>query len=199
MENATEALIMAGSVLLLIIALTVSISSFTSLKNQVDGIIQQGEETELAQAQDEEGNYYYLNYIKNADDIRTVGVETVISSIRRLRRESYTVYIYLNDETMKDIKRNNILNDYGIITTSSKKQEYNGTQIIPNEAEILQFLLKGSGYQSISNEVMEELREIIKNNNFKEYLGIYQKADTTDNVSSANKTTYRIITYVQQT
>lgn len=35
MENASDALIMAGSVLLLIIALTVSISSFSNLRLQV--------------------------------------------------------------------------------------------------------------------------------------------------------------------
>ncbi len=39
MENATEALMMAASVLLLIIALTVSITSFSNLRIQVAEII----------------------------------------------------------------------------------------------------------------------------------------------------------------
>ena len=49
MENASEALIMAGSVLLLIIALTVSISSFSRLKVQTDEIVSFSDQVEYTQ------------------------------------------------------------------------------------------------------------------------------------------------------
>ena len=39
MENATDALIMAGSVLIFLIALSVCVSSFTTLRTEIDQII----------------------------------------------------------------------------------------------------------------------------------------------------------------
>ncbi len=197
MENAAEALVMAGSILLLIIALTVSISSFTTLKVQLDSIIEQREATDMAI--DEDGNY--INYIKNANDIRTVGVETIISSIRRLRREEYTVYIYITPATLNSINNSIISNleDLGIIIQTTKAQEYDGTEIIPVGADILQFTLAGTGYQNVTNnDVLETLSNIIIENNlsFYEYLGTYQ-VETAEEVSSENKVTYRIVTYVQ--
>ena len=90
MEDAVEALYMAAAVLLLLIALTVSISSFTKAKVQVEEINES--ETGIDLAQDESGQY--INYMsKNNDKNRSVGADTVISSIRRISRESYTIYI----------------------------------------------------------------------------------------------------------
>ena len=60
MENATDALIMAGSVLLLIIALTVTISSLSNLRTQAQDILMERDRLEIAQ--DSKG---YINYIKN--------------------------------------------------------------------------------------------------------------------------------------
>ena len=83
MEDAVEALYMAAAVLLLLIALTVSISSFTKAKVQVEEINES--ETGIDLAQDESGQY--INYMsKNNDKNRSVGADTVISSIRRISR-----------------------------------------------------------------------------------------------------------------
>ena len=60
MENATQALIMAGSVLLLIIALTVTISSLSNLRTQAQDILMERDRIEITQ--DSKG---YINYIKN--------------------------------------------------------------------------------------------------------------------------------------
>ena len=49
MENATDALIMAGSVLLLIIALTVTISSLSNLRTQAQDILMERDRLEIAQ------------------------------------------------------------------------------------------------------------------------------------------------------
>ena len=64
MEDAVEALYMAAAVLLLLIALTVSISSFTKAKVQVEEINES--ETGIDLAQDESGQY--INYMSKNND-----------------------------------------------------------------------------------------------------------------------------------
>lgn len=186
MENVTDALIMAASVLLLIIALTVSISSFTSLKIQADAIIKQEETIDLTKMGDE-----YLNYIRANSDLRTVGIETVASSVRRTIKESYTVYIYFKDN---DISENTELGK--TIKEISRDQKYEGDVIIRanGSGTVIGFNLKGSDYKNLNDTVISQLYRYIGNKKFKEYLGEYQ--DNTDN-ASANKATYRVITYVE--
>ena len=193
MENATDALLMAASVLLLIIALTVSISSFTSMKNQVDVILQQEEETDLAI--DEEGNY--INYVEGAESVRTVAADTVISTIRRMIKEEYTVIIsgecIANGENV-----NSNLSEFkseGIIKRLTTTQEYDGETLIGSGTYIFELSTKSKYATYITNTYMQILYDEIKGSTFKEYLGIWQ--DGSDLVSDANKETYRIITFVE--
>ena len=62
MENATDALIMAGSIFLLIIALTLSISSFSRVKTQIDDIVLSREKVEYAVNSE---NNSLLNFIQS--------------------------------------------------------------------------------------------------------------------------------------
>ena len=195
MENSTQALLMAASILLLIIALTVSISSLTSLKTQVDSIISEEEEVKFATYTDSDGEVQYVNYIKNADEIRTVGVETIISTVRRIRREEYTVYIA--GDVVSEVKSNSsgyptIYDNY--ITELEEGQNYEGTSIINSGENVIMFSISSSGWKNIDSTLMEELYALTTEKNFKEYLGIYQ---TNEEVSDANKETYRVVTYVQ--
>ena len=48
MENASEAIIIAGSIFLLIIALSLSISSFSRVKTQIDDIVLSHDKVEYA-------------------------------------------------------------------------------------------------------------------------------------------------------
>ena len=92
MENATDALIMAGSVLLLIIALTITISSLSNLRMEAQNLLM--ERDQILITKDSLGDY--LNYIKNDDnDVRIVGIETLISAIRRKWKENYNIYIVI--------------------------------------------------------------------------------------------------------
>ena len=88
MENASDALIMAGQILIFIIALTVCISSFSILRKSVDSIIGETETVKFAK-----GEKGYLNYIEadNNKAIRKVGAETVVSSLYRAIKENYVV------------------------------------------------------------------------------------------------------------
>lgn len=198
MENATDALLMAASVLLLIIALTVSISSFTSMKNQVDVILQQEEETDLAIGEitnpDGTTSYYYLNYVEGAESVRTVAADTVISTIRRMMKEEYTVII-----SGDCIENGTGLNDFkeaGIIKTlTTDDQTHDGVTIIGQGTDIFELSIDSNYATYITNSYIEKLYKAIKGSTFKEYLGIWQ--DGSEVVSDANKETYRIITFVE--
>ena len=95
MENASEALVMAGDILIFIIALTVCISSFTTVRTEVDRIIGQNEEIRMAKDGDT-----YINFIesKKSSSARAVESETVVSSIYRAIKENYVIYIKFKDD-----------------------------------------------------------------------------------------------------
>ena len=186
MENASDALIMAASVLLLIIALSVSISSFSNMKSQVDSIITESESIDMAK--DESGNY--INYIKDADDIRIVDAGTVMSSIRRVFKEQYTLYIKDKDgQTLSTVVSQ-------LRKKTEKEQYYNSNPLIGESVELIRFSLAGETYKYINDDVMKALYENIKDKKYKEYLGIYQEK-TGEEISSANKQTFRVITFVE--
>lgn len=172
MENATDALIMAGSVLLLIIALTVTISSLSNLRTQTQDLLD--DRDQLLATTDENG---YINYLKSGgedSDARIVGIETVISSIRRMPKEDYTIFIQSNEniaEIPSDLK----------VTVHGKNY--------------IKLSVSGTGNQHVNDkDITGAIYNAFKSKKFKEYIGIYQNK-TAEGVSDANKATYKIITY----
>lgn len=82
MENATHALLMAFAVVVFIIALTVSMVSFNSVKRVADIILYTKDET----------NYYeYQGARGKAAENRIVGLETIIPTLYKYYKENYTV------------------------------------------------------------------------------------------------------------
>lgn len=82
MENVTHALIMAFSVMVLVIALTVSIVAFNNAKQTADIILYTKDET----------NYYEYQGTKGKQaENRIVGLETVIPTLYKYYKENYTV------------------------------------------------------------------------------------------------------------
>lgn len=82
MENATHALLMAFAVMVFVIALTVSMVSFSSVKQVSDIILYTKDET----------NYYeYQGAISKAAENRIVGLETIIPTLYKYYKENYTV------------------------------------------------------------------------------------------------------------
>lgn len=182
MENVSDALIMAGQVLIFIVALTVCMSSFSTLRIGIDNIISQTETIEFAKDDD-----VYINLIESRDEgaTRIVGAETVIASMYRSIKENYTMYIlFTKASTFNEVKNlgNKIANyEVKFIDEPTIK----GIKItIGNDANFIPDTLARNGLYSI-----------IKNEEFYEYLGEYQ-----DNTlaSRENKLTNRIITYEQK-
>lgn len=83
MENAAEALKMAGAVLLFMIALTVSIVAFGQARQTADTVmINMDRETAYI-----DGQLYY----KLEGTTRKVGLETIIPTLKRVFNEAYEV------------------------------------------------------------------------------------------------------------
>ena len=213
MENVSDAIILAGSVLLLIIALSISISSLTNLKTQTQNIYDSRDQ--VVMAQDTSGKY--INYITTGSnqDVRSVGVETIISELRRMRKESFTIYI----APIENIFFSNLQFNNKLLTTLNETQYYtdenNQKQIlINNSSQIIKLSMTDQDIifysdlrdettgqvrkiQELNKDLVSELYKIFNNKKFKEYIGIYQEK-TSKGVSDANKKTNKIITFIQQ-
>lgn len=94
MENASDAIIMAGAVLIFVIALTVAMTVFSQARQTVDTVVYASDRT----------NYYeYLSFdISNNIKNRIVGLETIIPTLYKYYKENYTV-VFL-DENGKGMK-----------------------------------------------------------------------------------------------
>ncbi len=195
MENAVDALIMAGSVLLLIIALTVSISSFTTLKNDADKVMKTESDFDLVA--DDTGSY--LNYIRKGDDIRTVNIETVISTARRIEKEQYTIYIVFKDPSgANQFKKDEYIKK--VIVDNTKQQIYDDgekkIELVKEGESVIRLSISREEYKSIDDKLMGALYKALKDKHFKEYLGEYQEKNA-EGVESANKETFRVVTFVE--
>lgn len=188
MENAIDALVMAGQVLIFIVALTVCMSSFTTVRTQVDQIIGQTETVKLAK---DANSDTYINYIQSKENgaERIVGAETVVSSMYRAIKENYTIYLKLKPEDYNTI-------DQSIVTEQAKfsrgKDKSNNNIISENDKLIK--LTIGSN-QQVHEILKSSIYNKIKDGKFYEYIGEYQNSNT--QVNSENRLVYRVITYVK--
>lgn len=91
MENASDAIIMAGAMLIFVIALTVAITVFTQARATVDAVVY---------ASDEINYYEYIgdfNVTNTSVKNRIVGLETIIPTLYKYYKENYTV-VFLDED-----------------------------------------------------------------------------------------------------
>lgn len=82
MENAVDALKIAFAVMVFVMALTISISSFNKVKATADIVLYSSDET----------NYYeYTQITGKAAENRIVGMETIIPTLYKYYKENYTI------------------------------------------------------------------------------------------------------------
>ena len=210
MENAVDAIYIAGAVLLMIVALTVSISSFSTQIASVEEIVQADERLDVVETA---GGTDFLNYITYNKSTRDVGVETIVNSLYRSYKENYTVYIkfknassYTNVDSkiktkatkqQKDIDGNIIINVNDNILVFKITTEYN----LQNAKERLNSIL--APIHATNNPNGSDLYRKMIGKKFTEYIGTLYQNDIgsgtrTEEISDANKTIIRIITYVEQ-
>ena len=210
MENAADALKMAGSVLLFVMGLSIAILAFSQARESMDIVLSYSDRESLSI----EGNprFYYLS--KDNDTSRYVGKETIIPAIYRAYKENYKIVFkfpddyYLFKQEVKNAKGLNkekkistldlanqslssdlasrqflngiIYGDFEYENEKSKNDYINKFKITPNDISLYQYLTEKESTYKI-----------------KEYLGTYYIEDVngTSEVNAVNKTEKRVITY----
>ena len=208
MENAAEALKMAGAVLLFVLALSVAIVSFGQARETADTILDY-RDREVKYIDGEEYMDYF--YYKSTGTERTVGLETVIPTIYRAYIENYKIVfeglegpVYtLNLSGGKTIDKYAI----DLETTKTGEIEINNVSLANDEqkSEFLCGILYNDFTKLNGDKPKFEkkynvslpnsgLIDRLKNKKITEYLGVYYQNDNED-VPDVNKTEKRIITY----
>lgn len=191
MENAVEALKMAGFMLLFIVALSITMVTLTQAKTTADSLVKN---------QDRQETYQYIELAEGETRSfsRTVTLSDIIPTLYRYAQEDYAVqFYYANGAPLNDLygsgeKRNGVhirKNDLDLDTEHwvengvTRYEEWRG-----NSAKIKEHV----------DDVVEYLLANYKNTKFIERLGTtedYEEKDTNEIVPDINKQYKRIITY----
>ena len=209
MENAADALKMAGAVLLFVLALSIIILAFGQARESADTIIDY---------KDRETFYIDSEYYYSGDTSeRIVNLETVIPSVFRAYLENYKIVFEGLQKPLYELKVT-YQNENGIKVTetiqkrsldleTNKNTKYENV-VLANDDQKREFLcgiLYGdysiSGIKDkfekkfrISLDDNCDLYSQLKNKEITEYLGVYYQNDDI-NVPNVNKTEKRVITY----
>lgn len=191
MENAVEALKMAGFMLLFIIALSITMITLTQAKTTADSLVKN---------QDRQQSYQYIEVTGDLSRSlsRTVTLADIIPTLYRYAQEDYAVqfytssgsplYIYESGQIKNGVhvKKNDLDLDteHWLENGETRYEEWRG-----NTTKIKQHV----------DDVVEYLLANYKNSNFEEKLGTtedYEESqDTNELVPDINKQYKRIITY----
>lgn len=191
MENAVEALKMAGFMLLFIIALSITMITLTQAKTTSDSLVKN---------QDRQQSYQYIEVTGDLSKSlsRTVTLADIIPTLYRYAQEDYAIqfytssgsplYIYESGQIKNGVpvKKNDLDLDteHWIENGETRYEDWRG-----NTTKIKQHV----------DDVVEYLLANYKNSNFEEKLGTtedYEESqDTNELVPDINKQYKRIITY----
>ena len=203
MENAVDALKMAGAVILFVLAISVAIVSFGQAREAADTILDyKDRETVYI-----DGNLYY----KTTGTERTVGLETIIPTIYRAYIENYKIVFEGLNEPIYTLKLSGNTKIAKYTIDLETKTTTDGLQIIyvtlandEQKSEFLCGILYNDFTKSGSAENFKKKYNVelptnslisrLKGKKITEYLGVYYQNDNED-VPDVNKTEKRIITY----
>lgn len=195
MENAADAIKMAGAVLLFVLALSIIIPFFSQARETTDLILD---------ARDREttyinGNYYY----KATGNERQVGWETILPTVMRAYLENYKiVFVGLSDPIYKIKLDGKIIDKYSLDLETNNGTEYENVALA-NEDQKAEFLCgilyhNRTNYEDFNKKFNIEigsrsLSDMLKGKKITEKLGVYYQNDS--DIPDVNKTQKRIITY----
>ena len=200
MENAVDALKMAGAVLIFVLALSLSITSFSEARQASDIILDfKDRETQYIN-----GDFYY----EATGTERTVGLETIIPSIYRVYNENYRIvfvglseplYEYKNPTNPTDVEPRYVLNS----DDTTKEPPRPSQDAAQNNKTFLEAIIYGktdanfdSWYGNTIRLPSRSLYDQLKSaNEIKEYLGVYTTTLSPE-VPDSMKQEKRVITYV---
>ena len=203
MENAADALKMAGAVLIFVLALSIIIFAFSQARQTSDTILTYRDRETMYV----ESDYYYTSDGKE----RIVNLETIIPTIFRAYLENYKIVFEGLSTPIYKIKNREgtIVDKYTIDLERNLKRIYPNANLANNE-EKAEFL-RGILYHDYNNNVNafqnkyfvtmtdESLygqltKAVNSGKKIKEYIGVYYQDDN-PNEPETNKDEKRIITY----
>lgn len=204
MENAADALKMAGAVLIFVLAISIIILSFSQVRETSDTILNYRDREEMYI----ESDYYY----ETSGTVRTVNLETIIPSIFRAYLENYKIVFEGLDEPLYKIKNRegDWVEKYTLDLETNQDKIYNNA-VLANDDQKKEFIrgilyrdfistkdnfqkkfyVRLENYESLYNQLTKKVENGKK---IKEYLGVYYQNDN-ENEPDVNKTEKRIITY----
>lgn len=186
MENAVDALKIAFGVMMFVLALTLSISSFSSANSTVKAIVQMN---------DRETEYTYIEPSKNRT--RTVGIETIVPTMYRAYYENIEIK-FLDSDGTTDLILYKKINEDGSETAISSID-----MTINSDTQLVDSLLGGvvdTDKYSLTNDGTNDvisaggLYNYLSDKKFIENLGEYYQDDS-PNTPQAMKVKKRVITY----
>ena len=198
MENAAEALKMAFGYLMFVLALTMSISSFSQARETIDAIITM---------KDRETEYTYVE----AKEQKIVGVETIFPTMYKAYKEDFKIIFYkYTDDTQTTTEPLYLYNSIDKYTNAKTPINYIDLEqeVFANAEEAINHLsiLLDKRPASITDQYYNQfiysngLYDEFKDKEFEEILGEYyledSKAGSETNTIEANKTKKRVITYI---
>ena len=205
MENAADALKIAASVLIFVVALSISINAFGEARMTA---------TTILNYQDNEYDYTYVeentDASGNVSTERIVGVETVVPSIYKAYRENYKIVfkgldggVYTkDDETGRAQEINTIDLQNEVLGTESQKEQFVNAILYGkkySEFNTVKTTFENNLHIHLNDE---GIYDKIVGRKIKENIGIYYQEEAglvedeeDSSVPDANKTTKRVITY----
>lgn len=179
MENAVDALKIAFGVMMFVLALTLSISSFSKANSAV---------TAITKMNDRETEYTYLE--PTASRTRTVSVETIVPTMYRAYYEYFEIkFLKADGSPLNLYKRKNEDDTWTDINCIDME--------INSDMQLIDSLLKGemdSDKYQLEVDMASGLYNYLSNHKFSEILGEYYKNDS-ENTPEKSKVTKRVITY----
>lgn len=201
MENATDALKMAGAVLIFVLAISIIILAFGQVRETADTILDY---------KDRETTYLYY---EGEGTVRTVGLETIIPTIFRSHLEHYkivfedssgnpiTIYTIVQNDGTK-IERKSIDLSKEVLNDNEKKAEflcgilYHDFSKMKGNSQIeKENYFKNTNFGMKIELPTKSLYEQLQGKTIKEYLGVYYDNDGPD-IPESMKEKKRVITYV---
>lgn len=204
MENIADALKIAGSVLLFVLALSVTMTSFGQARETADTILHNSDRiTEYIDVSDTEvyNQFFYVRDSRN--ETREVGLETIIPTIYRAFLENYKIVFDFSSGPNYLYKHSD-----GVEEHSIDLAKLNIPSDTPGDSEMLKFI-EGIIYGTGNSTVLKSFKDIqpiyprINRSGVvvKEKMGLYYQEDIGNpnektGIEDANKNEKRVITYV---
>lgn len=207
MENAADALKMAFGVLIFVVAVSLSVSTFSNAKKTIDSIISYRDKTQ---------DYVYVE--ESNEKNRIVGIETVVPAMYKAYSENYRIEFYKKNAQGQEVKlilyKNKTqyegdFTEINYLDLEDEKFANEATAIVHLQALLTQENLdnftkkNATGTNTIYEEKFGESKKLynyFKNKNFEERLGEYYQEDKSAGQETEgleiNKTKKRVITYV---